>query len=123
VTIGAGAVSLAVNLVWSVPAFDHRGDDVFARIVEHLSLFVSRDPFTFLKDYFSLKGYGSFRTNPWEKRLRLMLLVFGVMAILELLRKQKELAALLAAAVIYSFLHRVFWISDPIHERLAAATL
>ena len=102
-TIGAATVSLAVNMVWLAPAFDHRGDDVSAAIVEQLSLFVSADPFTFLKDYLTPRGYSSFRTNAWEKGLRLMLLVFGVMAILQLLRQQKEFGALLAAAVITLF--------------------
>src|SRR5262249_8614934 len=55
--VGAGALSMAANLPWLLPAFDHRTDDVAAAIVDQLPLFTSADPFTFLKDYIAPTGY------------------------------------------------------------------
>lgn len=104
-TIGAASISLAVNLVWLAPAFNHRGDDVSKTIVEQLALFVSTDPLTFLKDYLAPKNYWSFRQSFWEKGVRLTLLILGVAGTLKLLREGcREVGILLAAALISLFL-------------------
>jgi hypothetical protein len=102
---GAATISLAVNLVWLGPAFNHRGDDVSKTIVEQLALFVSTDPLTFVKDYLAPNSYWSFRQSFWEKGVRLMLLILGATGIVKLLRSgHKEAGILLAAALISLFL-------------------
>lgn len=102
--LGAGVLSLAVNLVWLVPAIAHLQDDVSRSIVEQLSLFVSADPLTFLKDYFAPKSYWSFRPTWAEKGLRLALIALGLLGALKLLRsEQKSLGVMLAAALVALF--------------------
>jgi len=103
--MAAAALSLLVNLFWLVPAFTHREDDISLAIVEQLSLFVSTDPFTFLKDYLSANSYWSFRPSFWEKGIRFVLLILGSLGIWQLLRDQrKPLGAMLAGTVLILFI-------------------
>jgi hypothetical protein len=108
-TVGAAAISLSLNLVWIMPAFSHRGDDVSKTIVEQLPLFVSTDPLTLIKDYFAPKNFWSFRQSLWEKGLRLLLLILGTTGTVMLLRyRDKNVAILLGAALISLFLITYF---------------
>ena len=108
-TVGAATISLALNLVWIMPAFTHRGDDVSQTIVEQLALFVSADPLTLVKDYLALKNYWSFRQSFWEKGVRLMLLILGTTGTVKLLRRgDKNLGILLLAGLISLFLITYF---------------
>jgi hypothetical protein len=107
--VGAAGFSLSANLFWLAPAINHRGDDVSGAIVEQLSLFVSSDPFTFLKDYLAPTGYWTFRPSFWEKGYRLMLLIIGVMGTVLLLRgRRKDLGFVFAAALATLFLISYF---------------
>ena len=108
-TAGAAAISLSLNLVWIMPAFSHRGDDVSKTIVEQLPLFVSTDPLTLIKDYFAPKNFWSFRQSFWEKGFRLLLLILGTTGTVTLLRyRDKDVAILLGAALISLFLITYF---------------
>ena len=108
-TVGAAAISLSLNLVWILPAFSHRGDDVSRTIVEQLPLFVSTDPLTLIKDYFAPKNFWSFRQSFWEKGVRLLLLILGTTGTVTLLRyRDKNVAILLGAALISLFLITYF---------------
>ena len=108
-TVGAATISLMLNLVWIMPAFTHRGDDVSKAIVEQLPLFVSTDPLTLVKDYLAPKNYWSFRQSFWEKGVRLVLLILGTTGTVKLLRHgDKNLAMLLLAALISLFLITYF---------------
>ena len=108
-TVGAATISLALNLVWIMPAFTHRGDDVSQTIVEQLALFVSADPLTLVKDYLAPKNYWSFRQSFWEKGVRLMLLILGATGTVKLLRRgDKNLGILLLAGLISLFLITYF---------------
>ena len=65
-------------------AYDHRADGVYSALVDQLTaLFISVDPFTFLKDYLGPAGYWTFRSSFSEKGLRLMLLLLGVVGDVE----------------------------------------
>jgi len=104
----ATALSLAVNSVWLIPAINHRADDISMELTEQLRLFVSADPLTFLKDYFTPKNYWSFRQSPLEKGFRLMLLVLGTLGTWKLIRSDKRqlgimLASALAALVLVAY--------------------
>jgi hypothetical protein len=101
--VGAVTISLALNLVWIMPAFTHRGDDVSQAIVEQLTLFVSTDPLTLVKDYLAPKNYWSFRQSFWEKGVRLMLLILGTTGTVKLLRDDKNVGILVAVALISLF--------------------
>jgi hypothetical protein len=108
-TVGAATISLALNLVWIMPAFTHRGDDVSQSIVEQLPLFLSTDPLTLVKDYLVPKNYWSFRQSFWEKGFRLMLLILGTAGTVKLLRRDdKNVGILLSAALISLFLITYF---------------
>ena len=107
-TVGAVTISLALNLVWILPAFTHRGDDVSQAIVEQLALFVSTDPWTLVKDYLAPKNYWSFRQSFWEKGVRLMLLILGTTGTIKLLRHGGNLGILLFAALISLFVLTYF---------------
>jgi hypothetical protein len=97
--LAAAALSLAVNLPWLIPAVSHLHDDMSRSIVEQLSLFVSGDPWTFLKDYFGPQSYWSFRSTWAEKGLRLTVLMLGALGVVHLLRsEQRILGVMLAAA-------------------------
>ena len=102
--LGAGVLSLAVNLFWLVPAFAHLQDDISVSIVEQLSLFVSADPLTFFKDYIGSENFWSFRSTWAEKGLRLAFLALGVVGVIRLLRsEQKSLGVMLAAGLATLF--------------------
>jgi hypothetical protein len=89
--LGTGvAVALIVNLPWILPLLSHRGDDVSASIVAGLPLFTSSDPATIVKDYLSQAGYWTFRPSAWEKGLRWLLLIFGVIGLDRLLKSDKR---------------------------------
>jgi hypothetical protein len=108
-TVGAATISLALNLVWIMPAFTHRIDDVSQTIVEQLALFVSADPLTFVKDYLAPKNYWSFRQSFWEKGVRLMLLILGTTGTVKLLRRgDKNLGILLLTGLIGLFMITYF---------------
>ncbi len=107
-TVGAVTISLALNLIWIMPAFTHRGDDVSQAIVERLALFVSTDPWTLVKDYLAPKNYWSFRQSFWEKGVRLMLLILGTTGTIKLLRYGGDLGILLFAALISLFVITYF---------------
>jgi hypothetical protein len=108
-TVTAATISLGLNLVWIMPAFSHRGDDVSKTIVEQLPLFVSTDPLTLIKDYLAPKNFWSFRQSFWEKGLRLLLLILGTRGTVTLLRyRDKNVAILLCAALISLFLITYF---------------
>jgi len=107
--MAAGVISLSVNLIWLVPAFTHRHDDVSSAIVEQLSLFVSADLLTFFKDYLGPNNYWSFRPSFWEKGARLTLLLLGLLGLLQLWRGQrKPLGAMLAGTVLILFIVTYF---------------
>ena len=86
------ATSVLVNLVWLVPAFKHRHDDVSLAIINQLPLFASRDPLTFLIDYLGTKGYWTFRPSFVEKGFRLALLILGAIGIRELFKNGERAA-------------------------------
>ncbi len=107
--LGAAGLSVAVNLIWLAPAVSHLNDDVSPSIVEQLSLFVSGDPLTFLKDYVGPKRYWSFRPTWTEKGLRLMLLVLGMFGTVKLLRgEQRSAGMMLSVALATLFLISYF---------------
>ncbi|MGH9819074.1 MAG: hypothetical protein ACRD43_02795, partial [Pyrinomonadaceae bacterium] len=108
-TTAAAALAVAVNLMWLAPAIHHRADDVSSDIVEQLSLFVSNDPLTFLKDYLSAKGYWSFRSDFWEKGFRLMLLVLGGTATLKLLRDENKDAGVIFVCALLGLFLLTYW--------------
>jgi hypothetical protein len=113
--LGAAILSLATNWIWIGPALAHLSDDNSRSIVEQLSLFVSADPLTFLKDYLSSKHYWSFRSTWAEKGLRLALLGLGVMGVVQFLRgKQRTLGLMLAAALVTLFLVTYFGSLSPV---------
>ena len=101
----AAAFSLLVNLVWLIPAIGHLGDDTSAKIADQLRLFVTADPFTFIKDYLGPEGYWTFREPYLEKGFRVALLVLGVLGIWHLIRSEKRyLGIMLASALTVLFL-------------------
>ena len=107
--VGAATMSLVVNLVWIIPAFTHRGDDVSQTIVEQLPLFFSSDPLTLVKDYLAPNNYWSFRQSFWEKGFRLTLLILGTTGTVKMLRgRDRNLGILLLAALISLFLITYF---------------
>ena len=98
------ALAVVANLFWLVPAIHHRADDVSAQIVGQLSLFVSDDPLTFLKDYLGVKGYWSFRPGFWEKGFRLLLLIIGGTATAKLFRRENnDVGILLVGGLVWLF--------------------
>ncbi|MBI4528277.1 MAG: hypothetical protein HY695_31165 [Deltaproteobacteria bacterium] len=102
-------LSFLVNAPWLIPVFSHRGDDVSSAIVNQLPLFTSLDPLTFLKDYLSPTSYWSFRSSVWERGLRLMLLVLGLMGAFRLMRaERKELGMMVAFALASLFVLTYF---------------
>ena len=106
---GAVAFSLLINLVWLIPAFHHRTDDVSTALTEQLQIFVSTDPLIFVKDYLSTMNYRSFRQTLWEKGFRLLLLVLGAWGIRKLISSDKrDLGIVLASALIILFLIAYF---------------
>ncbi|HEV8344660.1 MAG TPA: hypothetical protein VGR30_20060 [Candidatus Binatia bacterium] len=103
------ALSLLTNLIWLLPAFTHRGDDVSSTIVAELPLFVSSDPLTFLKDYLRPGGYWTFRASFWANGLRWMLLIMGLMGVLKLIRsEQRAVGIMMACSLITLFLLTYF---------------
>jgi hypothetical protein len=77
--LSAGAVmAICVNLFWLIPLFKHRIDDISPLIVKQIPIFLSSDPFAFIKDYLGLADYWSFRTSFWERGLRWILLLLGL---------------------------------------------
>lgn len=96
----AAALSLIVNSVWLVPAFNHRGDDVSSAIVNQLPLFASTDPFMFLIDYLGTKGYWTFRPTIVEKGFRLTLLILGGLGTWKLIQSQKRSPGIMLAAAL-----------------------
>jgi hypothetical protein len=107
--IGAGTLSLLLNLAWLAPAFYHRRDDVSAVIVDQLPLFTSVDPLTFLKDYLGPNRYWSFRPLFWEKGLRIVLLILGSLGTLKLLRSEsRNLGVIMAATLVTLFVVAYF---------------
>jgi hypothetical protein len=105
----AAALCLLINLAWLIPAFNHRIDDVSSALTEQLQLFVTSDPLIFVKDYLSTMNYWSFRQAPWEKGLRLVLLICGAWGIRKLISSDKrDLGIMLASALIILFLITYF---------------
>ena len=102
-------VAAIVNLAWLAPAFEHRGDDVSAAIVEQLPIFAGANPFTFVLDYLGPQGFWTFRSPFFEKGFRLALLGLGLLGIKRLLRdKDHSLAVLLVSAAAGLFLLTYF---------------
>jgi len=108
--LGGGIfVSLLVNLVWLLPLFTHRGDDVSSSMVGQLALFLSSDPLTFLKDYLKPAGYWTFRASYWENGLRWMLLILGSMGLVQLMRNdRRDVGIMMACGVLSLFLLSYF---------------
>jgi hypothetical protein len=107
-TVVGGAVSILANLPWLAPAFNHRADGVYSALVDQLPLFISVDPFTFLKDYLGPAGYWTFRSSFSEKGLRLMLLLLGAWGTWKLVRSENRAAGVLLAAtwfVLFLFVY------------------
>ena len=107
-TVVGGAVSILANLPWLAPAFNHRADGVYSALVDQLPLFISVDPFTFLKDYLGPAGYWTFRSSFPEKGLRLMLLLLGAWGTWKLVRSENRAAGVLLAAtwfVLFLFVY------------------
>lgn len=103
-TVSGAAVALLLNLLWLLPAIDHRADDVSSAIVRQLPLFSSANPFTFLFDYLGPAGFWTFRPGVLEKGFRLSLLLMGVAGVTHLLRnKERTLAAVLISALSVLF--------------------
>jgi hypothetical protein len=108
--LGAGLIfPLLVNLPWILPLLSHRGDDVSASIVAELPLFTSSDPATIIKDYLSQTGYWTFRPSAWEKGLRWLLLIFGVIGLQRLIKSNKrDVGVALASGAIVLVLFSYF---------------
>jgi hypothetical protein len=107
-TVVGGALSILVNLPWLAPAYDHRADGVYSALVDQLPLFISVDPFTFLKDYLGPAGYWTFRSSFSEKGLRLMLLLLGAWGTWKLVRSENRAAGVLLAGtwfVLFLFVY------------------
>ncbi len=98
--LGAAGFSLIANLIWLAPAVSHLKDDVSRNIVEQVSLFISSDPLTFLKDYVGPKRYWSFRATWLEKGLRLMLLALGIFGTVKLIRSEQRSAGVMLAVAL-----------------------
>ena len=97
-TLVGATLSILVNLPWLAPAFDHRADGVYSELVDQLPLFISVDPFTFVKDYVGPAGYWTFRSSFSEKGFRLMLLLLGSWGTWKLVRSENRAAGVLLAA-------------------------
>jgi hypothetical protein len=107
-TVGAAALSILANLPWLAPAIDHRSDGIYSAMVDQLPLFISVDPFTFLKDYLGPAGYWTFRPSFSEKGLRLMLLLLGSWGTWKLVRSENRAAGVLLAGtwfVLFLFVY------------------
>lgn len=101
---GGVAVGLAANLPWVIPFLTHYQDQVLAKATEALPLFLSGDPWTFLRDYAGSNLYFTFRTSLFEKGLRLALLLAGAAGLAGLARGSRKLvAAVLAAGAVSMF--------------------
>jgi hypothetical protein len=106
---GATALSLLANSFWLMAAITHVGDDVSQRIVKELPLFTSADLLTFLRDYFSGRGYWTFRPNFLEKGLRIALLILGILGLRKMiLSERRPLGITLACAIVGCFLLTYF---------------
>ena len=100
----AVSISVLLNLVWLIPAFMHRGDDVSPTIVKQLPLFADTGGLAFILDYVGSHGYWSFRPTIFEKGFRLALLLLGAMGIVRAIRdEKKELGIMLASASLLLF--------------------
>ena len=97
-TVVGATLSILANLPWLAPAFDHRADGVYSELVDQLPLFISVDPFTFVKDYLGPTGYWTFRPSFAEKGFRLMLLLLGSWGTWKLVRSENRAAGVLLAA-------------------------
>jgi hypothetical protein len=108
-TVVAAALSMLANLPWLAPAFDHRSDGVYSAMVDQLPLFISVDPFTFIKDYLGPSGYWTFRPSWSEKGFRLMLLLLGSWGTWKLVRSEnRTMGVMLASVWIVLFLFVYF---------------
>lgn len=96
----AALLSLLVNMIWLVPALNHRADDVSAAIVDQLPLFASTNPFTFFLDYLGPKGFWTFRASFMEKGFRLTLLIFGAAGTWQLIRGEKRRVGIMLASAL-----------------------
>jgi hypothetical protein len=108
-TVVGGASSVLANLPWLAPAFDHRADGVYSAMVDQLPLFISVDPFTFLKDYLGPAGYWTFRSSFSEKGLRLMLLFLGAWGTWKLVRNENRAAGVLLAGTWFGLFLFVYF--------------
>ncbi len=102
------AAAVAVNLFWLVPFLSHLGDQAAREVVDRLPLFLSHDPWTWLKDYLTGERYWTFRASRWEKVLRLVLLLLGALGLARLFRRRRALALALLAALVPLFLLAYF---------------
>ena len=108
-TVVGGASSVLANLPWLAPAFDHRADGVYSAMVDQLALFISVDPFTFLKDYLGPAGYWTFRSSLSEKGFRLMLLLLGSWGMWKLVRNENRAAGVLLAGTWFGLFLFVYF--------------
>jgi hypothetical protein len=88
-------VAALANLAWLAPAFEHRGNDVSAAIVEQLPVFAGTNPFTFFLDYLGPPGFWTFRSPFFEKGFRLALLALSLLGIKRLLRDREQAVGIL----------------------------
>lgn len=100
--------AVAVNLFWLAPLLSHLGDQASGEIVDRLPLFVSHDPWTWLRDHVAGERYWTFRDSRWEKVLRLVLLLLGALGLGRLFRRRRALATALLAAFVSLFLLAYF---------------
>ena len=108
-TVVGATLSILANLPWLAPAFDHRADGVYSELVDQLPLFISVDPFTFVKDYVGPAGYWTFRSSFSEKGFRLMLLLLGSWGTWKLVRSEnRTVGVMLASTWIVLFLLAYF---------------
>jgi hypothetical protein len=104
-TVVGATLSILANLPWLAPAFDHRADGVYSELVDQLPLFISVDPFTFVKDYVGPAGYWTFRPSFAEKGFRLMLLLLGSWGTWKLVRSEnRTVGVMLASTWFFLFL-------------------
>jgi hypothetical protein len=101
--------ALAVNSPWLAVFLRHLGDNPPLGVADEVGVFLSADPWTFVKDYLGSSLYFTFRISLFEKGLRIALLVTSLAGLATLARGgRKAVAATLGGGVLSMFLLTYF---------------